>query len=62
MKPLPTKHLSAKEVLRFRDEAFHRYFENPKYLDMMERKFGAVVRRHLEAMTKTRLKRKLLEN
>ena len=26
--PLPTRHLSAGDVLRFRDDAFHRYFES----------------------------------
>lgn len=61
MLPLPTKHLSAKEVLKFRDEAFHKYFENPAYLSMVEKKFGSHVREHIEQMTKTRLKRKLLE-
>jgi anaerobic magnesium-protoporphyrin IX monomethyl ester cyclase len=33
--PLPTKYLSASEVLRFRDQAFQIYFNNPKYLDMI---------------------------
>src|SRR6185503_4689019 len=32
--PLPTRHLSAAEVLRFRDAAFHRYFEHAPYLEM----------------------------
>lgn len=61
MLPLPTKYLSAKEVLRFRDEAFHRYFENPAYLNMIEKKFGKHVKEHIQEMTKTRLRRKLLE-
>lgn len=60
--PLPTKYLSAKEVLKFRDDAFHRYFENPEYLSMVEEKFGKQVKEHIQEMTKTRLKRKLLEN
>ncbi|MCX5704051.1 MAG: radical SAM protein, partial [Candidatus Omnitrophica bacterium] len=38
--PLPTKHISAEKVLKFRDEAFHKYFENQAYLDMIEKKFG----------------------
>lgn len=59
--PLPTKHISAKEVLKFRDDAFHRYFQNPAYLAMIEYKFGRHVREHIEEMTKTRLKRRLLE-
>lgn len=61
MLPLPTCILSASEVLQFRDEAFHRYFSNPVYLDMIEQKFGKAVREHLVEMSSTRLKRKLLE-
>jgi len=60
--PLPTKYISAKEVLKFRDDAFHTYFENPKYLSMIENKFGNKVKAHIQEMTKTRLKRKILEN
>lgn len=59
--PLPTKHLNSKEVLKFRDDAFHRYFENPNYLNMIEEKFGKQVKGHIQEMTKTRLKRKILE-
>jgi len=61
MLPLPTKFISAKEVLRFRDDAFHKYFENPRYLSMLEDKFGIKVKEHIQEMTKTRLRRKLLE-
>ncbi len=61
MLPLPTKYVSAKEVLMFRDEAFHKYFTNSAYLDMIENKFGLRVKQHLEEMTKTRLRRKILE-
>ncbi len=62
MLPLPTKFLSAREVLKFRDDAFHQYFENPNYLNMIENKFGKNVKEHILEMSKTRLKRKLLEN
>ena len=62
MLPLSTKYISAKEVLKFRDDAFHKYFESGYYLTMIEKKFGAPVREHIEEMTKTRLKRKLLES
>jgi radical SAM superfamily enzyme YgiQ (UPF0313 family) len=58
--PLPTESLSASDVLRFRDNAFHSYFTNPVYLNMVETKFGKEARNHIEAMTKVRLKRKLL--
>ena len=60
MLPLPTSKLTAAEVLQFRDSAFHRYFSNPAYLDMIEQKFGTLVRDHLVEMSQTRLKRKLL--
>lgn len=59
--PLPTKYISAREVLKFRDDAFHQYFENIKYLAMVEEKFGIVVKNYIREMTKTRLSRRLLE-
>ena len=59
--PLPTKYIGAADVLRFRDEAFHRYFENTAYLSMVEGKFGRKVREHIVSMTKVRLRRRLLE-
>ncbi len=58
--PLATKHVSAAEVLRFRDDAFQTYFTNPAYLDLVGSTFGAQQRRNVEDMTKIRLKRKLL--
>ena len=60
--PLPTNKISAEEVLRFRDDAFDIYFTNPKYLSMIEEKFGAEARKHINEMTKIKLKRKLLLN
>ena len=59
--PLPTKTLSPKDVLRFRDYAFNAYFRNPAYLDMMEKKFGKRARKHIEEMAAHDLKRKLFE-
>ncbi|MHB8834585.1 MAG: B12-binding domain-containing radical SAM protein [Candidatus Methylomirabilia bacterium] len=58
--PLPTETLSAAEVLTFRDQAFDAYFRKPRYLDMIGRKFGRAAREHVEAMTKVRLRRRLL--
>ena len=57
--PLPTDLLSAADVLKFRDDTFYKYYTNEKYLDMIERKFGADVLAHVKDMTKIRLKRKL---
>lgn len=60
-KPLPTDALSAAEVLKFRDDAFHEYFADKRYLDMVAQRFGWETRRHIEEMSRTRLKRKLVE-
>jgi radical SAM superfamily enzyme YgiQ (UPF0313 family) len=59
--PLPTDHLTAAEVLRFRDDAFHAYFSNPRYLAVIDRTFGADTRAHIEDMASRRLRRRLLE-
>lgn len=59
--PLPTATLSSADVLRFRDEAFHEYFATPRYLDMVAQRFGWETRRHVEAMARHRLRRRLLE-
>ncbi len=56
--PLPTKYLSAEQVLRFRDEAFKEYFSNPAYLEMIERKFGPAVVAHIGEMLKHKIRRK----
>ncbi|MFC1510430.1 B12-binding domain-containing radical SAM protein [Candidatus Omnitrophota bacterium] len=60
-RPQATKHLSAAQVLRFRDEAFVRYHSRPQYLDMIERKFDKATRAHIEGMVKVPLKRRLLQ-
>ena len=58
--PLATKHVSSAEVLRFRDAAWQRYFSEPNYLALVERKFGVQERTNLEDMAKIHLKRRLL--
>jgi anaerobic magnesium-protoporphyrin IX monomethyl ester cyclase len=58
--PLPTKYLSAAEVLKFRDEAWQKYFTNTAYLDLLETKFGVAERRNVEDMARIPLKRKIL--
>jgi anaerobic magnesium-protoporphyrin IX monomethyl ester cyclase len=60
--PLPTKHVSAADVVRFRDEAWQTYFTYKPYLDLVEKKFGAQERRNVEEMAAIRLRRKLLGN
>ncbi len=56
--PLPTKYLSAADVLRFRDKAFVEYFSNPKYIEMIREKFGPKVIEHIEEMLKHGIHRK----
>jgi radical SAM superfamily enzyme YgiQ (UPF0313 family) len=58
--PLRSKHLSAKEILKFRDNAWNKYFTNPNYLKKIEIKFGITQRKNIEEMTKIKLKRKIL--
>lgn len=56
--PLPTKYLSAAEVLSFRDHAFQVYFNSPRYLDMITRKFGPETAQHIRDMASHNLMRK----
>ena len=58
--PLATKHLSGAEVLRFRDAAWQRYFTEPKFLALVESKFGATERANIEHMSTIGLKRRIL--
>jgi radical SAM superfamily enzyme YgiQ (UPF0313 family) len=59
--PLPTRHLSAADVLRFRDAAFQTYFTNPRYLALAEQRFGSATVAHLADMVRQPLRRRLLE-
>lgn len=59
--PLSTEYASAAEVLAFRDNAFHHYFEDKTYLDYVEQRFDVATRVHIEQMSKARLKRQLVE-
>ncbi len=56
--PLPTRHLSAGDVLRFRDHAFNVYFSHAPYLEMIREKFGEDTLAHIREMTSHRLERK----
>lgn len=58
--PLPTKHLSARDVLRFRDDSWHTYFSHLPFLSIVETKFGLQARRNVEDLAKIRLRRQLL--
>jgi len=59
-KPLRTKCLSGAEVLRFRDEAWQKYFTHKPFLELVENKFGIQSRQNVEEMSKINLKRKVL--
>ena len=59
-KPLRTKALEAEQVLKFRDDAWHKYFTHKPFLELVENKFGIQSRQNVEEMSKIRLKRKLL--
>ncbi len=58
--PLPTKHVSAAEVLKFRDQAWMDYHTNGPFLNLVEKKFGDVARTGIEDLTKVKLRRRLL--
>lgn len=59
--PLPTKYVSARDVLAFRDAAFVRYMTDARYLAHVERTFGGAARAHVTALVKQPLRRRLLE-
>lgn len=56
--PLPTRTVGAREVLRFRDDAFHTYFSSPAYLEMIRSKFGPETVLHIQEMASHRLERR----
>lgn len=56
--PLPTKYLTAEEVLRFRDMAFIKYFSDTRYLDMIEKKFGKEAVENIKDMLNLKINRK----
>jgi anaerobic magnesium-protoporphyrin IX monomethyl ester cyclase len=57
--PLPTRHLSAAEVLRFRDHAFTTYFSSPRYLEAVEARFGPATATEVRHMTSLKLERQI---
>jgi anaerobic magnesium-protoporphyrin IX monomethyl ester cyclase len=57
---LANEHLSAAEILAFRDKAWDIYHSNDKYLNLMKNKFGQKAVDELNETKKVKLKRKLL--
>lgn len=58
--PSRTYSLSSKQVLEFRDYAFRTLFENPRFLNKIENKFGKKAIENIVKMNNIKLKRKLL--
>ena len=58
---LPTENLKNHEILKFRDEAFLKYFTNKDYLLKMTKKFGTPFTQEMEKMLSIKLKRKILK-
>lgn len=58
MLPLPTRHLPAGEVIRFRDAAFREYFSDPAYLARVRAAFGPPAEAHVLEMLKHTLVRR----
>ena len=56
--PLPTKYLSGGQVLKFRDDAFNNYYNDPAYLEMINVNFGEKTVSHIKAMCEMTLERK----
>jgi anaerobic magnesium-protoporphyrin IX monomethyl ester cyclase len=59
--PLPTRYVTARDVLHFRDQAFLTYYTDASYLEMVERRFGASTVAHLREMTSHKLERHLVD-
>ena len=59
--PLSNENLTAAEILKFRDEAFYKYHTSQKFLEKVSKKFGKIAIDNIKAMTKLKLKRKILE-
>ena len=57
--PLPTKSLTAEEVITLRDEAFTKYHTYKPFLKLIESKFGKIAADNILQMTKIKLKRKI---
>ena len=59
--PVRTKYLTSKEVLKFRDDAFHYYHSRPEYLELIRKKFGEETVHEIQSINSIKLRRKLYE-
>jgi radical SAM superfamily enzyme YgiQ (UPF0313 family) len=55
--PLPTKFVTAGQVLGFRDHAWNVFFSSPSFHHLVKQKFGQETLDHIKTMTKIQLKR-----
>ncbi len=60
--PLPTKYLKPSEVLKFRDEAFHKYHAYKPFLERVGKRYGSIAVENITTQNKIKLKRKIVEN
>lgn len=58
--PMPTRYLPAHEVLRFRDQAFLKYYTDHQYLEMIQKRFGFPTIAEIKRMTSHSLERDLI--
>ncbi len=58
--PMATKHVSAADVLRFRDHAWRTYFSHQPFLDLVSRRFGPNAIANINGLKGVKLRRKLL--
>lgn len=59
--PLPTEKLSAKEILKFRDEAFNDYHTSQCFINRILYKFGECAVTNIKNMTKLKLSRRIID-
>lgn len=59
--PLPTRYLTADQVLAFRDKAWMTYHTHPQFLNLLKQKFGQTAVDETLRSTHIQLKRKILE-
>ena len=59
--PSKTYNLESEEVLAFRDYAFHALFENPRFINKIQNKFGDAAVDNIKRMTSIKLNRKILD-
>ena len=58
--PMATKHVSAADVVRFRDNAWNTYHTDQNFLNLVEGKFGSEATNGIKELTKIKLKRRIL--